>query len=227
MLLSNRATTLVKIERWEDALADTEASLVLNSTSFKALRTRARIHLHLEKYDAAIADFKSAIEQAGFEGNDADVRALRSEQRKAEVALKQSKTKDYYKILGVERSCTEVDIKKAYRRESLKHHPDKGGDEEKFKLVSEAHSILSDPTKRQRYDMGEDDEDDRFSGMGGMGGGVDLSELFAQFHGGGFGGGGGGFGGRPGYSSFGGGGGFGGGFGGGGRSGFSRDDFAY
>ncbi|KAI0659619.1 hypothetical protein C8Q70DRAFT_121481 [Cubamyces menziesii] len=203
MLLSNRATTLVKLERWEDALADTEASLELNSTSFKALRTRARIYLHLEKYDASIADFKSAIEQAGFEGSDADVRALRAELKKAEVALKQSKTKDYYKILGVERNCTEVEIKKAYRRESLKHHPDKGGDEEKFKLVSEAHSVLSDPQKRQRYDMGEDDDDDRLGGMGGAGG-VDLSELFAQFHGAGFGGGRG-----PGFSSFGGGGGFG------------------
>ncbi|EMD30435.1 hypothetical protein CERSUDRAFT_101383, partial [Gelatoporia subvermispora B] len=57
LLLSNRATTLVKLSRYEDALADTEASLALNSTSFKALRTRARIHLHLEKYDAAVADF--------------------------------------------------------------------------------------------------------------------------------------------------------------------------
>ncbi|KAI0369294.1 DnaJ-domain-containing protein [Pilatotrama ljubarskyi] len=218
MLLSNRATTLVKLERYEDALADTEASLELNSTSFKALRTRARIHLHMEKYDAAIADFKSAIEQAGFEGSDADVRALRAELKKAEVALKQSKTKDYYKILGVERTCSEMEIKKAYRRESLKHHPDKGGDEEKFKLVSEAHSVLSDPQKRQRYDMGEDDEDDRF---GGMGPGVDLSELFAHFHGGGFGGARG-----PGFSSFGGGGGFG-GYGGGGYSGYSRGDYSF
>ncbi|KAI1790529.1 protein prenylyltransferase [Ganoderma leucocontextum] len=125
MLLSNRATTLVKLERYEDALADTEASLELNSTSFKALRTRARINLHLEKYDAAIADFNSAIEQAGFENCDADVRALRAELKKAEVALKRSKTKDYYKILGVDRDCSDTDIRKAYRRESLKHHPDK------------------------------------------------------------------------------------------------------
>lgn len=219
MLLSNRATTLVKLERYEDALADTEASLLLNPTSFKALRTRARIHLHMENYDAAIADFKSAIEQAGFENCDADVRALKNELKKAEVALKRSKTKDYYKILGVERDCTDAEVRKAYRRESLKHHPDKvrlnvigflihvhhmnlrasqGGDEEKFKLVVEAHGVLSDPQKRQRYDLGEDDDD----GMGnGMGPGVDLSELFAQFHGAGFGG-------RApaGFSSFGGGG---------------------
>ena len=96
-------------------------------TSFKALRTRARINLHLENYDAAVSDFKSAIEQAGIEGNDADVRALKGDLRKAEAALKRSKTKDYYKILGVSRDCNDVDIKKAYRRESLKHHPDKVG----------------------------------------------------------------------------------------------------
>jgi len=96
-------------------------------TSFKALRTRARINLHLEKYEGAVADFKSAIEQAGMEGNDADVRALKADLRKAEAALKRSKTKDYYKILGVSRDGNEGDIKKAYRRESLKHHPDKVG----------------------------------------------------------------------------------------------------
>ena len=47
------------------------------------------------------------------------------ELKKAEAALKRSKTKDYYKILGVPRDCGDADIKKAYRRESLKHHPDK------------------------------------------------------------------------------------------------------
>ena len=50
---------------------------------------------------------------------------MQSELKKAEAALKRSKTKDYYKILGVARDCGETDIKKAYRRESLKHHPDK------------------------------------------------------------------------------------------------------
>jgi len=50
---------------------------------------------------------------------------LKSELKKAEAAFKRSKTKDYYKILGVSRDCSEADIKKGYRRESLKHHPDK------------------------------------------------------------------------------------------------------
>lgn len=57
--------------------------------------------------------------------SDADVRALRVELKKAEADLKRSKTKDYYKILGVDRGCSEAEIKKGYRRESLKHHPDK------------------------------------------------------------------------------------------------------
>ena len=124
-LLSNRATTLLKLERYQDALSDTEVSLALFPKSFKALRTRARIRLHLEEFDASIADFKSAIQQVQTEGSGADVHALRSELKKAEAALKRSKSKDYYKILGVSRDCSESDIKKAYRRESLKHHPDK------------------------------------------------------------------------------------------------------
>ncbi|EIM80318.1 TPR-like protein [Stereum hirsutum FP-91666 SS1] len=199
-LLSNRATTLVKLSRHEEALVDTEASLALAPSSYKALRTRARINLHLEKYDSAIADFKASIQQAEFDDMLNDVKSMKVELKKAEAELKRSKTKDYYKILGVPRDCNEVEIKKGYRRESLKHHPDKGGDEEKFKLVVEAHAVLSDPARRERYDLGEDE--DGLNDGGGMGGGMggmspqDMANLFAHFGAGGpagFGGGGGGF----------------------------------
>ena len=84
----------------DQALADAEESISLNDFSFKVYRTRARIHLHLEKYEAAISDFRTAMEQAESEGSDADVKALKAELKKAEVDLKRSKTKDYYKILG-------------------------------------------------------------------------------------------------------------------------------
>lgn len=84
--------------------------------------------------------------------------------------------------------ATEAEIKKAFRKVSLKHHPDKGGDEEQFKLCNEAYGVLSDPAKRRRYDSGVDDMDaSDFSGMGGFGGmsgmgGVNLADLFgAQF----------------------------------------------
>ncbi|KAF9068374.1 hypothetical protein BDP27DRAFT_1327241 [Rhodocollybia butyracea] len=205
-LLSNRATTLVKLHEYTRALADTEASLVLSPGSFKALRTQARVNLNLENYEQAVRDFQNAVEEAQKDGSttERDVRELRTELKKAEAALKRSKSKDYYKILGIHRECTEIEIKKAYRKESLKHHPDKGGDEEKFKLVAEAHSVLSDPQRRARYDAGEDEDglNDGGSGMGGMGGmsQADIANLFAQFNGGGFGGfGGGGGGGGGGY----------------------------
>ena len=93
--------------------------------------------------------------------------------------------KDYYEILGVPRDANEDDIKKAFRKLAQKLHPDKkGGDEAKFKEVSEAYSILSDKKKRAAYDMG---------GKGGFSGapGGDFNGFdFSQFNGGsqGFGG---------------------------------------
>jgi len=63
---------------------------------------------------------------------------------------------DYYSTLGVNRNATEDDIKKAYRKMAMKHHPDRGGDEKKFKQISEAYEILSDPQKKQMVDMGVD-----------------------------------------------------------------------
>lgn len=64
--------------------------------------------------------------------------------------------KDYYKILGVEKSATKEDISKAFRKLALKYHPDKNPNdkaaEEKFKEITEAHEVLSDPEKRNKYD---------------------------------------------------------------------------
>lgn len=64
--------------------------------------------------------------------------------------------KDYYKILGVDKNATQDEIKKAYRKLALKYHPDRNPDdktaEEKFKEVTEAHEVLSDPEKRKKYD---------------------------------------------------------------------------
>ena len=60
----------------------------------------------------------------------------------------------YYKELGVEKSASSAEIKKAYRKLAVKHHPDKGGDPEKFKNITEAFECLSDEEKRELYDEG-------------------------------------------------------------------------
>lgn len=60
--------------------------------------------------------------------------------------------KDYYQILGVAKTASDDEIKRAYRRLASQHHPDKGGDKTRFQEVQEAYSVLSDPTKRSQYD---------------------------------------------------------------------------
>lgn len=74
--------------------------------------------------------------------------------------------KDYYSILGVGRNATHDDIKKAYRKLSMKCHPDKnGGDDTQFKEINEAYSVIGDENKRKQYDM------ERSRGAGGVFGG--------------------------------------------------------
>jgi curved DNA-binding protein len=81
--------------------------------------------------------------------------------------------KDYYEILGVPRSASTDEIKKAYRRLALKYHPDRGGDHDKFKEINEAYQVLSDPQKRAQYDQ----FGSTFSGT--SGGGFDFSGFSA------------------------------------------------
>ncbi len=64
--------------------------------------------------------------------------------------------KDYYNILGVLRSSTGEEIKKAYRKAAMQHHPDRGGDQARFKEINEAYEILSNDDKRRLYDSGID-----------------------------------------------------------------------
>ena len=125
--------------------------------------------------------------------------------------------KDYYKILGVEKSASAEDIKKAFRKLALEHHPDKGGNAEKFKEASEAYSVLGDDKKRAQYDQfgsagpagggfnggqyqgGFNAQDFGFDfsgfntgdfssfGRSPEGGDFDLGDIFGEFFGGGFG----------------------------------------
>lgn len=79
--------------------------------------------------------------------------------------------KNYYDILGVDKKATKDDVKKAFRKLAQKYHPDKGGDEAKFKEITEAYSVLSDEKRRREYDSyGQTFAGAGPSGMGGMGG---------------------------------------------------------
>lgn len=96
---------------------------------------------------------------------------------------------DYYNTLGVRREASDEEIKKAYRKLAMKYHPDRGGDEKKFKEISTAYDILSDPQKRQMFDAGVDPINQNTGGfnrqgpfefhMGGMPPGMD--DIFGTF----------------------------------------------
>ncbi|BAX79563.1 molecular chaperone DnaJ [Labilibaculum antarcticum] len=112
--------------------------------------------------------------------------------------------RDYYEVLGVAKSASETEIKKAYRKKAIQYHPDKNPDdkqaEENFKEAAEAYEVLSNPEKRQRFDQYGHAGMSGSAGGGYSGGGMNMEDIFSHFGdifgGGGFGGGFGGGGGR-------------------------------
>ncbi|KAM1690786.1 hypothetical protein ACFX15_031844 [Malus domestica] len=199
---------LVKLGRGKDALSSCNEALTIDEELLEALVQRGEAKLLTEDWDGAVEDLKSAAQQSPQDMN------IREALMRAEKALKMSKRKDWYKILGVSKTASISEIKRAYKKLALQWHPDKNVEnrqeaEDKFREIAAAYEVLGDEDKRTRYDRGEDIEE---MGMGGGGGG------FNPFGGGGGGGGGRQFtftfeGGFPGGG--GGGGGFGGGFPGG------------
>jgi molecular chaperone DnaJ len=108
--------------------------------------------------------------------------------------------RDYYEVLGVGKSASADEIKKAFRKKAIEHHPDKGGDEARFKEINEAYEVLKDDKKRQRYDQfghagvgGASGGGNPFEGFSGFGGGQEmhfdfgdlgLGDIFGNFFGG-------------------------------------------
>ena len=230
-LLGNRAMARMKTKDFELAREDCDKALKLDPTYTKAKRTRAKATGEGGDWEQAVKDLKALAEESPGDND------LTKELRNAEIELKKSKQKDYYKILGVDKDAGDKDIERAYKKKAAVLHPDKTqGDKEKeamFKDCLDAKEILTDPQKRQMFDQGIDPNDPSsgmggggfpggMGGMGGMGGGgmqIDpeiLMQMFGGMGGGGPGGGRGGGGGMPHFQFNTGGG----GMGGGGRSPF-------
>merc|ERR1711872_165284 len=118
---------------------------------------RAEAYLAEDMFDEAISDYRAALER------DEGFSRAKEGMAKAQKLQKQAGKRDYYKILGVKRSATKKEIKKAYKAMALEWHPDKFQDEEekkaaekKFMDIAAAKEVLTDAEKRAKYDAGED-----------------------------------------------------------------------
>jgi DnaJ family protein C protein 3 len=138
-----------------------EESLQLNENSVFGLLHRARTQHDAGDFDAAISTLNKAKEASEDQEVHNTISNLLQE---SQVALKRSKTKDYYKVLGVANDADERQIKAAYRKLMKIHHPDKAVKqgltkeeaEKKMQAINEAYEVLSDPELRARFDRGDD-----------------------------------------------------------------------
>ncbi|XP_068644163.1 dnaJ protein P58IPK homolog B-like [Aristolochia californica] len=178
---------LVKLGRGKDALNSCTEVLNIDGELLDALVQRGEAKLLTEDWEGAVEDLKQAAQKSPQD------MSIRESLLKAEKALKMSKRKDWYKILGISKTASSAEIKRAYKKLALQWHPDKNVDkreeaEAMFQEIAAAYEVLGDEDKRVRYDRGEDIDE---MGMGTSGGG------FNPFGGGGytfhFEGGGGGF----------------------------------
>lgn len=142
-LLQNRALCKTQLKDYNGAIEDCERALALEPSYSKAKRTKAKAMGQAGDWESAVRELKELQEQDPQDGG------IAKDLRNAELELKKSKRKDYYKILGIEKDADEAQIKKAYRKEAIIHHPDKNPDdehaEERFKDIGEAYETLSDP----------------------------------------------------------------------------------
>ncbi|KAG0647360.1 subfamily C member 3 [Hyphodiscus hymeniophilus] len=180
------AATVAMMKSYKKAIPFCDEALSFDEHSLYGLLSKANAHMEAENFDAAIETLKKAKE--AHPGAQQIPQLL----QKAQIELKRSKTKDYYKVLGLTRDADELQIKGAYRKMVKLHHPDKAhrlgiskeDAERKMAQVNEAYEVLSDPELKQRYDQGDDPNDheqqrhnpfqgggNAFHGFGGQSGG--------------------------------------------------------
>lgn len=194
--LCNRAAAHQALGQIADAIADCSLAIALDGSYSKAVSRRATLHERIRDYRQAARDLQRLIpvlEKQSHEkiklsgtpgrssGNAKEIKQAHRRLSSMEEKAKNGIPLDLYLILGIKPSETAADIKKAYRKAALRHHPDKagqflarseGGDDGQlwkeiaeevhkdadrlFKMIGEAYAVLSDPTKRSEYDLEEE-----------------------------------------------------------------------
>jgi DnaJ family protein C protein 3 len=161
-LLTFRITnTPSQMKKADKAKLYCDEALQLDENSVYGLLQRARTQTDAEEFEAAINTLNKVKEASQDQEVHQTVNGLLQE---AQVALKRSKTKDYYKVLGVAADADERQIKSAYRKLTKVHHPDKAAKqgltkeeaERKMQAINEAYEVLSNPELRARFDRGDD-----------------------------------------------------------------------
>ncbi|KAM3820826.1 dnaJ homolog subfamily C member 7 isoform 3-T3 [Vipera latastei] len=176
----DKACLACRLGKLCEAIGDCTNAIKLDDTYIKAYLRRAQCYMDTEQYEDAVRDYEKVYQTE-------KTKEHKQLLKNAQMELKKSKRKDYYKILGVDKNASEDEIKKAYRKRALMHHPDRHSgasaeiqkeEEKKFKEVGEAFTILSDPKKKARYDSGQDLEEDGMN-MGDF----DANNIFKAFFG--------------------------------------------
>ncbi|EHL02483.1 putative DnaJ like protein subfamily C member 3 [Glarea lozoyensis 74030] len=158
--LEGRVVEMV-CEAYFEAIPWCDQALTYYEHSLHGLMSQAQRHMEADNFEAAIETLNTAKE------HHPSAQQLNQLLHNAQVELKRSKTKDYYKVLGVPRDADELQIKGAYRRMVKAHHPDKAHKlgiskedaEKKMSQVNEAYEVLSNPELKARFDQGDDPND--------------------------------------------------------------------
>lgn len=169
-----------KGEKFTEGIAACTSAIDLKPEYLDAWMKRGEAKIAAEMFEEAVRDYTKATEIDGSN------RAAQEGLNRANLELKKSKRKNYYKILGVPKNANPSQIKKAFRKLALVWHPDKHKGEEakeeaekKFRDIGEAYEVLSDEEKKAKYDRGEDIEPNQ-------GGGGPRGHPFQHFQQGGF-----------------------------------------
>ncbi|WAQ82388.1 hypothetical protein PtA15_2A705 [Puccinia triticina] len=173
---SNRAQALLKSALFPEAIDLCCKILRTDKNHFKALRTRARARKAHNELRPALADFENAAKIAPTPKEKSEIL---NDIKNTKILIARGKYVDHYKVLGVSRNASDDEIKKAFRKQSLIHHPDKGGNEEKFKEVNESYTVLQDAQARRRFDMIDPDNPDAGAAdmFGGFGDDDDADQM--------------------------------------------------